>query len=331
MNIDWTPLKQIIDTHSRFVLSSHVRPDADALGSELAMMGVLRKLGKQVRIVNPSATPDHLRFLDPNHDTKSIAEIGAAEVRDAEVHIILDTSAWKQLGAVGDAMKKSDSKKVVIDHHVSSDNLNAAEFKDTTSPATGCLVFSIAQFFNHSITADEATQIYAAIATDTGWFRFPATRSNTMRIVADLLDAGAVPADIYREINEQRSLARIRLAGMVLQRVELACDGKIAYTWVTQDDFAKTKSHSSDTESLVNECLTIAGTEGAFILVQQLNRQFKVSLRSRCGLNVAAIAEKFNGGGHKQASGAMVNGPLEDAIKAIRDAMQEGLTKLTPQ
>lgn len=327
MNIDWTPLKAVIDQNEKFVLSSHVRPDADALGSELGMLGILKGLGKQVHIVNPGATPDHLRFLDPNGYTKSIAEIGSAAVKEADVHIVLDTSAWKQLGAVGESMKGTTSQKVVIDHHVSSDDLGALEFKDTKSPATGCLVFDIAQAFGHEISSDEATQLYAAIATDTGWFRFPATNSHTMRIIGALMDAGADPAEIYKAINEQRSLARIRLAGMVLQRVELAAEGKIAYTWVTQDDFAKTKSHPSDTENLVNECLTIAGTDGAFIIVQQLNRQFKVSLRSRTNFDVSAIAEKFNGGGHRQASGAVVEGPLEEAVKSIRDAMEAGLAQ----
>ena len=327
MNIDWKPLIEIIQQNQSFVLTSHVRPDADALGSELAMLGILRALGKEVHIVNPGATGEHLKFLDPDGETKSLAEIGGAAVREADVHIILDTSAWKQITSVGEAMKKSDSKKVVIDHHVSSDNLGATDFKDTTSPATGCLVFEFGKAIGHTFTKIEAIQLYAAIATDTGWFRFPSTKPETLHIIGELMSLGADPADIYQKINEQRSLARIHLAGIALQRAELGGGGRIAYTWVTQDDFAKTKSHPSDTENLVNECLTITGTEGAFILVQQLNRQFKVSLRSRTTLDVSKIAEKFNGGGHRQASGAMVNVPLEEAIKLIRGAMEAALNK----
>ncbi len=140
MKIDWEPLREIIADNERFVLSSHVRPDADALGSELAMAMLLENLGKSVRIVNPSALPDNLFFLDPGNRVMKIGkDISAEDVLDTDVHVILDTSAWVQLVDVGKVLRKTKAKRVVIDHHVSSDNLGAVEFKDTTAEATGAL------------------------------------------------------------------------------------------------------------------------------------------------------------------------------------------------
>ncbi len=332
MPIDWSPLEKIIDQPNRFVLTSHVRPDADALGSELGMALLLRSMGKTVQIINPGATPAHLQFLDPEGEIKSVHDAPALkkEILECDVHIVLDTSAWGQLGEVGKVMQTSSTQKVVIDHHVSSDDLGATQFKDTSSPATGCLVFQFMEAINHTPNSRAANCLYAAIATDTGWFRFPSTTSKTMRTIASLMDAGADPAQLYNLLYEQAAVPRLHLSGMVLQRVTTACDGKLAYTYVTQSDFARSKAHPADTENLVNECMKIAGTRAAFILVQQANRKFKVSLRSRADFDVTPIAEQLGGGGHRQASGAMLPGPKEAALKTLLELFEQELKKQSP-
>ena len=262
MNIDWKPLCDIIKSHRSFVLSSHVRPDGDAVGSELALASVLQAKGKQVRIVNPSGLPNNLKFLDPQGVIKNIGEgISIKEACDTDVHIILDTSVWTQLRDLGKVLKKTQAVKIVIDHHVSSDNLNALEFKDPTYEATGSLVFELAQELGGEISPDAATALYCAIATDTGWFRFPSTRSETMRIIATLIDLGAQPHLIYRQLYEQSSLARTRLGGHVLSRVQSDCDGRLTFISVNSTDFSRTGTSQGDTEDLVNECLKVAGTE----------------------------------------------------------------------
>lgn len=326
MTIDWQPLCDIIEQHQRFVLSSHVRPDADALGSELAFANLLESIGKSVRVINPSAPPDNLKFLDPRGRAVKFGQNASAdEVCDTDVHVVLDTSAWKQLDSVGRALKRSTAVKVLIDHHVSSDDLGAIEFKDTSSEATGALVFDFAQARGLSIDEESANLLYCAIATDTGWFRFPSTTAQTMRVIGQLIDLGAKPPVLYRQLYEQRSLARLRLASRILNRVTLDCDGRLAYTTVEWKDFEATGATPVDTEDMVNECLTIAGTQAAFIAVEQQNRIIKVSFRSRSELNVAAIAEKFGGGGHKQASGATLKGPLRDATQRILTQFQAAI------
>ena len=318
MTIDWTPLRTIFENNNRFVLSSHARPDADALGSELAVAGILESMGKSVRIVNPSAMPDSLTFLDPAARIMKIGEgITPDEVADTDVHIVLDTSAWVQLGKVGSVLKTTTATKVVIDHHVSSDNLGAIEFKDTKAEATGAMVFRMAEALGYPITRDTAVALFAAITTDTGWFRFPSTTADTMRIAGRLIDAGARPAVLYQLLYERFSATRIKLVGRALTDMELVCEGRLAYTVVTQADFKATGAKPVETEDIVNECLRIEGTQAAFIAIEQQNGNIKYSFRSRTSLNVAAVAEQFGGGGHKQASGAILPGPLAAAQEKV--------------
>lgn len=327
--MNWEPLWDIIRNNERFVISSHVRPDADAIGSELAITEMLEGMGKSVRVINPSAPPKTLQFLDPDSRLEKIGESATAkDICDTDVHIVVDTSAWTQLQGVGDALKKSQAIKVVIDHHASSDDLGAIEFKDTICEASGTLIYRFLQSGNIEITPTMARNLFCAITTDTGWFRFSATTSETMRIGADLIDRGVEPAEIYRLLYEQRSYARIMLAGRILSKVKLENEGQLAYTTVEWNDFVVTGAAPVDTESLVNECLTVAGTEAAFIAVEMQNRAIKVSFRSRGGLNVAAVAEQFGGGGHKQASGATLKGPLAKAEKQLLKAMTEGLAAM---
>lgn len=326
MTIDWEPLRPIFAGNQRFVLSSHVRPDADALGSELAVAGMLEAMGKTVRIINPSASPDTLLFLDPQRRIHKLGDTATADdVLETDVHIVLDTSAWGQLQSVGDVLKRSQAVRVVIDHHVSSDDLGAIEFKDTHAEATGALVFRMARSLGLEITEEIVLPLFCAIATDTGWFRFSSTTSNTLRIAADLIDAGAQPSVIYQLLYERYSLARIRLAGRVLGRMTLAGNGRVAYVWVSQRDIKEVDARPVDTEDLVNECLRIDGTQCAFIAIEQPDKRIKISFRSRTGLNVAAIAEQFGGGGHKQAAGAILPPPLEQARQRALEAMLASL------
>lgn len=328
MPIDWSPLIDMVRSNHRFVLSSHVRPDADALGSELALAATLEAMGKSVRIVNPSQAPPGLAFLDPDRRAIKLGDgITADEIRDTDAHFIVDTSAWVQLQEVGTAFRNSKAQaRACIDHHVSSDDLGCLVLKDTTAAACGELIFEFIEALGQSISEKTATVLYCAIATDTGWFRFPSTTQRTMTIAGKLIACGAQPHVLYRQIYEQHSAARMRLVGRVLSRITVDCDGRLAWLSVTQDDFRDTGAVPSDTEDLVNECLRIAGVQAAFIAVEQQNQTIKCSLRSRADLNVAAVAELFGGGGHRQAAGTVLPGPLNDALAKILPPMQRVVT-----
>jgi len=330
--INWDPLRELVDAHQRFVLTCHVRPDADALGSQVALAEFLEAQGKSVRIVNPSPTPDHLAFLDPDGRVEQIiAEVSVEDACDTDVHVVLDTSAWGQLVEVGAVLKKTAATRVVIDHHVSSDDLEAVMFKDEQAEATGAMVFDLAESCGWEVSPSAASALYCAIATDTGWFRFSSTTAATMAAAGRLIDLGAEPHLLYRRLYERISPARLRLVGLILGRLEVGCNGRLAWLTVRQDDFVRTGAVPNDTEDVVNQCLRIEGVECAFIAIEQKNRRVKVSLRSRGDVDVANVAQGFGGGGHRQAAGATLDGPLDEAVTSVVTVLTETLASLPPQ
>ena len=167
--------------------------------------------------------------------------------------------------------------------------------------------------------------LFAAVATDTGWFRFASASAGTYRVGAKLIDAGASPAAIYNALYEQDTLGRMKLRGVILARIETELDGRLAHTYVLKEDFAKTNSLPSDTEDVVNYALAIRGTQVAVILVEQQAGGFKISFRSRCAVDCSKLAEKWGGGGHKAAAGAFVQGPLAEVQPLVLDAVRAAM------
>jgi len=316
--IDWSRFVEIVKSHRRFALTSHVRPDGDALGCEMTLAGALETLGKDVLICNPFAIPPNLRFLDPDGRHRRIGEnISAADLADREVFVILDTSAWTQLGAMGEALRQTKAIKVVIDHHLSEDDLGAEIFKDTEAEAAGRLVVEAVDQLGVPFTERMAVAAFTALATDTGWFRFTSTRADTLRLAARLIEAGAVPDRLYKELYETDSLARLRLIGRALDHSRTELGGRLVHTWLDQKDFAETGSIASDSEDIINMTLAVGGTEAAIILVQQPDGRCKGSLRSRCQMDCREGAERVGGGGHRRAAGLLVPGPLDEAMQKL--------------
>ncbi|HUY88709.1 MAG TPA: DHH family phosphoesterase [Pirellulales bacterium] len=326
MPINWPRFVELVRTHQRFLLTSHIRPDCDALGSELGMAGVLEQLGKDVLIVNAQKTPPNLQFIDPQRKLKALGvDVQLADLEQIEVLMVLDTSAWAQLSDMGLVLRSTKAKKLVLDHHVSEDDLGAEPFKNTRAEATGRLVLEAAGQLGVTLTPEIATPLFAAIATDTGWYRFGSTTGDTYRFGGQLVDAGARPNEIYRSLYEQDTLARLQLVGRTLARTQSELNGRLVYTAVFQSDFQATGALPPDTEDVINLTLTVAGTEVAVILVEQPDGRFKLSFRSRSAVDCSRLAEIFGGGGHKAAAGAMTPGPFEAAQQKVLDAVRSAM------
>jgi phosphoesterase RecJ-like protein len=320
---NWPRFVQLVRGHRRFWLTSHVRPDCDALGSELAMAAILEQLGKEVLVVNAFAVPPRYQFLDPGRKLKQLGvDVAAEQLAGCEVLIVLDTAAWSQLGAAGEVIRTSRAKKVVIDHHITEDDLGAEVFKDVSAEATGRLVVEAADQLGVEITAEIARAAFVALATDTGWFRFSSTGSETLRLAARLVAAGAVPDQLYGQLYERESLARLQLIGRIMARARTELGGRLIYTWIERADFEATGADPADSEDMINMTLAVDGTEVAVILVEQQSGGFKVSFRSRCHLDCSRVAERFGGGGHKAAAGALLDEPLESARQKVLDAVR---------
>ncbi len=326
MTIDWRGFVDIVRSHQRFVLTSHVRPDCDALGSELGMAGVLESLGKQVRIVNAHETPSNLAFIDPRRRIKQLGkDVQPADLEDAEVLVILDTSAWVQLGSMADVVRSTSFRRVLIDHHVGEDDLGADSFKNIEAEATGRLVVEAADALDVRLTPEIAAPLFAALATDTGWFRFRSTSAETLRLAGRLMDAGADAAGIFNALYEQDTLARVKLRGEILARVVAEVNGRLVHTYVRLDDFRRTGALPIDTEDVVNMTLAVAGSEVAVIFVEQKPDAFKISFRSRCEVDCNQVARQFGGGGHKAAAGASLEGPLDEVRGRVLDAVRAAM------
>jgi phosphoesterase RecJ-like protein len=327
MSINWPRFTELVRSHDRFLLTSHIRPDCDALGSELGMAGVLEALGKNVIIVNAQATPPNLAFIDPDKKLKTLGvDVQPFHLEGIEVLLVLDTSAWAQLGTMAEVVRETKAHKAILDHHVGEDDLGAELFKNPQAEATGRLVVEAAHHLGVKITPEMARPLFAAIATDTGWFRFGSTSDLTMRYAGDLIEAGAKPADIYAALYEQDSLARLQLRGRILARTKTELDGRLAYTAALKQDFEETGALPSDTEDVINMTLGIAGTEVAVILVEQQTGGFKLSFRSRTPkVDCNVLAREFGGGGHKAAAGAFTNAPWPEAQTKVLDAVRKAM------
>jgi phosphoesterase RecJ-like protein len=324
MPIDWSSFVALVQRPQRFLLTTHVRPDADGLGSQLALAEGLRSLGKEVRLVIASAWPTRYDFLDPQRRIERFTPPGDSW-RNAEVVVILDTGTWNQLGDFGPFLRSLSAQKVVIDHHLSQDDLGALRLVDTTAEATGRLVREALRALDVPLTPQLADYLFAALATDTGWFRHSNTTAPTFALAEELVAAGARPTPLYEQIYEQNSLARLRLTGLVLERLQVSPDGQVAYTEVRREDYSATGAVPQDTEDLVNYARSVAGVEVALFFMEQPRGGVKVSLRARSKVDVARVAERFGGGGHRLAAGAILDAPLPEARARVLQAVHAAL------
>jgi bifunctional oligoribonuclease and PAP phosphatase NrnA len=322
--IDWTPLADLIETHDRFLVTTHVRPDGDALGSEVGMAGMLRQKGKDVRVVNSSPTPPRYDFLDP--DLNLFEHFGhrvqAAELADREVAIILDLSSWDQLGDMVSFIRQFPGLRVVIDHHVSEDDLGATVFKDSSAEATGILVMNAIAAVGCSYTPEIAAGLVTAIAMDTGWFRHSNTKAGTLRAVAELIDSGARVDLIYRKLFDRNTLGRLKLMGETLVGMKTDLGGRVAYAVISLEDLRRTGAIPPDSEDLVDYTVSLRGVDVGMLFIEQARGGVKVSFRARNGLDCSKLAGQFGGGGHREAAGATVAGGMDEIVERVLGAVR---------
>jgi bifunctional oligoribonuclease and PAP phosphatase NrnA len=324
MSIDWTPFVELVHKHQRFLLMTHVRPDGDALGSELGLADALAQLGKSVRIVIASPLPPRYHFLD---SASRIERFNPADpgFRETDVVIIVDTGTWNQLGDFGPFLQTLNVPKVVIDHHRTQDDLGALRLVDVTAEACGRLICDAARALGTQPSVEGASALYMALATDTGFFRHSSVKASTYVLAGELVAAGANPTEIYRNLFERNTLARWKLVGRVLDRLSLLAQGRVAFTRVYLADYESTGAIPMDTEELTEYPRSIDGVEVGLVFIEQPAGGIKVSFRSRESVDVSRLAEQFGGGGHRQASGAALNLTMDEAVEKVTRAVLNSL------
>jgi phosphoesterase RecJ-like protein len=305
---------QEIEHRDRFVLTSHARPDGDAVGSALACCQVLRAMGKQADVVLHDGVPRIYRALPFADQVLQADRIGGIY----EAAIILECDSIHRTRLEG----LEDRFLISIDHHVSGRPFANVNWIDPHAVATGEMVFRLAREAGTPFSPEIATCLYTALMTDTGSFMFQGTNEHTFALARELVLAGADPSHCARSIYFAHSVAKMRLLGEALRNLNTA--GHVGWTWVMQEQMERWGAKEEDCEGLVNYVLSIGEIEVAALFRELPDGRFRVSLRSKGKLDVSRVAEEFGGGGHECASGCSVDGPLAAAVREILEPLQRG-------
>ena len=310
----------------RVALSTHMNADGDGCGSEVALARLLAQRGLDVRIVNPTPWPDLFAFL-LGEDVKEESAKGPAALQGIDLLIVLDISDVRRLGALAETVRRLQIPKLVIDHHIASeDPAGEVLFTDVSACATGELVYDLGSVLGFELTPPIAQALYAAILTDTGSFRFSNTSPRCHAIAAELLATGVDPEDMYVRIYASAPAGRVRLLADVLSTLGVDEERGLAWLSMTNGTLEKYGVRQEDLDGIVEHARSIAGTRMALFFRDLGYGKVKVSFRSTGEVDVNAFARKFGGGGHAKASGALIPGSLEEVRERVIAAAQQFLS-----
>jgi bifunctional oligoribonuclease and PAP phosphatase NrnA len=304
-------LAQIADairTRRRFVLSSHARPDGDAIGSQLAMAYALRALGKEVRIVNSDPAPAPLMAFPGVGDIEIAQDAGGG----FDAAIIMECSDLARTGVAG-----LDRAFVInIDHHPGNTGYGNINWFDPAAAACGEMVFDLVGALGAPLTVEIATHVYLAILTDTGSFHFSSISPRTFEICRLALEAGVDPVQTARNVFDSGTMARLKLFGAVLNAMRIDETGRIAVLYLDQEMARAAGGTYEDTDGLINEPLTVKEVQAVIFFKHIEGDEYRVSMRSKGAVDIGAVAKTFGGGGHKNAAGCTAIGAI-DALKQL--------------
>jgi len=326
---DFQNIKQILSEPKNIVIVPHRNPDGDAYGSSLALYHYLLKLDHKVTVVSPNDCPEFLKWM-PGEDQIVIYESdtknATAILLEAEIIFTLDFNALHRVGdRMYQALEKLDPMYVMIDHHQQPEDFAKFTYSDSSVCSTCQMLYQFIDKLDDlkKIDSDIATCLYAGILTDTGSFRFPATTSETHRIVANLLDKGANNSEIYNKIHNVSSYNRLQLLGQALQNMKVVEEYKTAYISLSQSELNKNNFKKGDTEGFVNYALSLKNVIFAAIFIEDKKQGIiKISLRSSGDFSVNEFSRNhFNGGGHINAAGGRSEESLDNTIAKFLDIL----------
>jgi bifunctional oligoribonuclease and PAP phosphatase NrnA len=312
-------LLEFFGQHNNFVLTTHVNPDGDAIGCEVALALWLQHLGKTVHIINHSATPFVYQFLDPGRSIRVFNPAAdAATLQTAEAIVLLDTNHVSRVASMEPFVRKSPARKVCIDHHLDPEPFAEIMLIRPEATSTGEILYDLFRSSGDGrIPQSVAQALYVAIMTDTGSFRYPRVGAATHRMIAALIESGADPVDLYNKVFNRWSPGRLKLLGEMLSHLETAYDGRLAYVTVTQEMLRRTETFEEDTDNFTSYLMSMDGVlAGIFFL--ELTPGFKISFRSHGEIPINELAREFGGNGHKNAAGARChNGALDEIRSSV--------------
>ena len=322
-------IQKLLTAEKKIVIVTHYNPDGDAIGSSLGLKHFLKAKGLDATVIVPNDFPKFLKWM-PESKQIVIADYKRKQAGEAlynaDVIFILDFNASHRSGnLVGPWLEKAKAKKILIDHHQQPDDFHYV-YSDVTIPATSQMIYHFIQELKEEnlVNKDIAECLYTGIMTDTGGFRFRSTSATTHRIVANLIENGADPAMITSNTWDTNTVSRLHLLALILGRIELVKDGKVAILWLKRDELKEFGFQKGDTEGFVNYGLSIMGTQMAVFFMEDLYDDFiKISFRSKDSVDTNQFARKhFNGGGHINASGGKYYKSIEETIEDFKEKIE---------
>jgi len=305
----------------RFVLTSHVRPDGDAIGSQLAMAYALRHLGKEVRLINRDPAPPPLQVFP------GVGDIEIAETADdpGDCVIVMESGDLTRTGVKG----LEQGFIINIDHHVGNTMFGAVNWFDLSAAACGEMVFDLVRDLGVPLTHDIAVHIYVAILTDTGSFHYSNITPRTFDISRLCVEAGVDAPAVARSVYDSSTLGKFRLSGAVLNRMQLDPSGRLAILSVDQRLANECGGTYEDTEGLINQPLTVKEIQAVVFFKELAPRDWRISMRSKGSVDINAVAKEFGGGGHKNASGCSATGDLAELTRIFTQKIIGQVDKAT--
>ncbi len=311
----------LIRANQSFLVVSHESPDCDALGSTIAMTLLLRELGKDVIMYNADGVPEHLRFLP---ECSGVTDSLDCVTDEVDVVMLLDCADVSRPGKeFENFISKNGFTFAFIDHHATNSTGSEYCFVDENASSTGVILYRMIKRLGIPISPDVAECLFSTIVGDTGSFRYSNTCSETFTIAADLVDCGADPERVSRFIYDNEPLRKVMLRTLAMNTLEVT--GKIAFLHVSSEMFRQTGTEKEHTEGLVSMARSIEGIEVAVFLRQESAIGWKVSLRSKEYVDVAQIARRYGGGGHRKAAGCVIPAPLATVKRRLLSSIQEAM------
>jgi bifunctional oligoribonuclease and PAP phosphatase NrnA len=304
-----------IHKRQRFVITSHVRPDGDAIGSALAMAYALRQLGKEARVVFRDEPPPPLRVF-PGVDAIEVL----AQVDDpGDAAIVMESGDLKRTGVAG----LERGFVINIDHHLGNSMYGSLNWFDVSAAACGEMIYSLVRELGVPFSFEIATHVYIAILTDTGSFHYSSISPRTFDICRECVEAGVDPPAVARSIFDSNNLGRLKLFGAVLSGMELDPTGRLATVYVDEAMTRAAGGTYEDTEGLINLPLTVKEIQAVVFFKENGPDDWRISMRSKGEVDINAVARQFGGGGHKNASGCSASGP----IAQLKDTFRQLITR----
>ncbi|HAY34685.1 MAG TPA: bifunctional oligoribonuclease/PAP phosphatase NrnA [Ignavibacteria bacterium] len=326
MQNNFRDVRKLVDESSRIILTTHVVPDGDAIGSVMAFSEYLRLKGKDPVIINHSETPFNFKFMDPGNSIKVFYENKEESIsllENADLIVILDTNDLKRTKSLEKYIESSKAKKLCIDHHTGLDPGKFTLYISNTEYPSNCSILYdyIKDDDEKYLTQNISSSLYVGIMTDTGSFRFPRTTSDVFRVCADLIDKGADPVALYENIFATTSKENLKLMAMFIESFEFYYDNKVVTGVVTQNDFRSLGLDIQHIEGFTSLLMNIEGIKIGIVLVE-LKDNIKISFRSKGDIDMSRLAKEYGGGGHKNAAGSNVK---ETTIPELKDKILKDL------